>query len=164
VHYNDFGILRNFSPLMPAIPRYEPIVNSIGKGQSVTPPRKIVNRSYDDVDEMFRDRVRVNGGYIIEAKHKDLDNPRVNGFAYRDETALTPRRKLKVFTIGAGIAGLILAHKMQHQYPEMQDIIEHTIFEALHTVGGTWHLNTYPGVQCDVPAHVYVSPDPSPFT
>lgn len=39
----------------------------------------------------------------------------------------------------------------------MQDIVDHTIFEAHSEVGGTWLVNDYPGVQCDVPAHIYVS-------
>ncbi|KAK0624227.1 hypothetical protein B0T14DRAFT_454425 [Immersiella caudata] len=56
-----------------------------------------------------------------------------------------------------------MAHKFQHRFPDMKDIVEHKIFEALHDVGGTWLLNTYPGVQCDVPAHIYSFPfDPNP--
>lgn len=70
--------------------------------------------------------------------------------------AYTPR-KIKVFTIGAGFSGLLMAHKFQHRFPEMRDIVEHTIFEAHNEVGGTWLVNNYPGVQCDVPAHIYVS-------
>lgn len=66
-------------------------------------------------------------------------------------------RKIKVFTIGAGFSGLLMAHKFQHRFPEMRDIVEHTIFEARSDVGGTWLANHYPGVQCDVPAHIYVS-------
>lgn len=50
-----------------------------------------------------------------------------------------------------------MAHKFQHRFPEMDDIVEHTIFEAHSDVGGTWLVNNYPGVQCDVPAHIYVS-------
>lgn len=79
-----------------------------------------------------------------------------NPFALSPDYAYTPR-KIKVITIGAGFSGLLMAHKLQHRFPEMRDIVEHKIFEALHDVGGTWLLNTYPGVQCDVPAHIYVS-------
>lgn len=84
-------------------------------------------------------------------------------FSLKEEYAYTPR-KLKVFTIGAGFSGLLLAHKFQHRFPEMRDIVEHKIFEARKDVGGTWLANDYPGVQCDVPAHIYVSifPTPSP--
>ncbi|OCT52556.1 putative sterigmatocystin biosynthesis monooxygenase stcW [Cladophialophora carrionii] len=73
------------------------------------------------------------------------------------------KRKLRVATIGAGFSGLILAHKIQHEQPELQEFIDHVIFEANDDVGGTWRVNTYPGVQCDVPAHIYAFPfDPNP--
>ena len=73
---------------------------------------------------------------------------------YENINALTPRRKLRVVTVGAGFSGLMFAHKLQHQYPEMQAIVDHTIYEVRHDIGGTWLANVYPGVQCDVPAHV----------
>ncbi|PGH10925.1 hypothetical protein AJ79_05170 [Helicocarpus griseus UAMH5409] len=78
------------------------------------------------------------------------------------EYAYTPR-KLRVCTIGAGFSGLIMAHKFQHRFPELQSYVEHTIFEGRKDIGGTWLMNTYPGVQCDVPAHIYAFPfDPNP--
>lgn len=73
-----------------------------------------------------------------------------------DVPAYTPARKLRVITIGAGYSGLTLAHKLQHQQPDMQDLVDHTIFEARDDIGGTWLVNTYPGVICDVPSHIYV--------
>lgn len=75
---------------------------------------------------------------------------------FRDVPAYTPRRKLKVVTVGAGFSGLLFAHKLQHQYPEMQRMVEHKILESRPELGGTWLVNTYPGIQCDVPAHIYV--------
>lgn len=75
----------------------------------------------------------------------------------RDVPAWTPRRKIRVVTIGAGFSGLMLAYKFQHRSPEFQEMVEHTIFEARADIGGTWLVQRYPGVQCDVPAHVYVS-------
>ena len=74
--------------------------------------------------------------------------------------AWTPARKLKIITIGAGFSAMIFAHKLQHKYPEFQDLVEHRIFEARNDVGGTWLVNKYPGVQCDVPAHIYVRLSP----
>lgn len=79
-----------------------------------------------------------------------------DAFKLSSQYGYTPR-KLKVFTIGAGFSGLLMAHKIQHRFPEMDNIVDHTIFEALPEVGGTWFVNNYPGVQCDVPAHIYVS-------
>lgn len=76
--------------------------------------------------------------------------------SFRNEYALNPR-KLRVITIGAGFSGLLIAHKFQHRFPELQEFVEHTIFEGRKDLGGTWLVNTYPGVQCDVPSHIYVS-------
>lgn len=86
------------------------------------------------------------------------DEYKTHSIPMNPEFAFTPR-KLRIITIGAGFSGLIIAHKFQHRFPELQDIISHTIFEARGDLGGTWLVNTYPGVQCDVPAHIYVSYD-----
>jgi cation diffusion facilitator CzcD-associated flavoprotein CzcO len=57
----------------------------------------------------------------------------------------------------------MLAQKFQHRFPEMDEIVDHTMYEARHDIGGTWLVNDYPGVQCDVPAHIYAFPfDPNP--
>ena len=65
-------------------------------------------------------------------------------------------RKLRVITIGAGYSGLTLAHKFQHQHSDLSEVIDHTIYEVRSELGGTWLVNTYPGVVCDVPSHIYV--------
>lgn len=57
------------------------------------------------------------------------------------DPAYTPR-KLKVATIGAGFSGLTMAQKLQHRYSDMQNYVQHTIFEAMEDVGGTWRANT----------------------
>lgn len=93
--------------------------------------------------------VNVNGS---QAKH-DFDH---HAIPLNTDFAYTPR-KIRVITIGAGFSGLLIAHKFQHRFPELQDIVEHKLFEARKDVGGTWLVNTYPGVQCDVPSHIYVS-------
>lgn len=85
-----------------------------------------------------------------------------NAFSLSREHAYTPRR-MRVITIGAGFSGLLMAHKFQHRFPELRDAVQHTIFEALPDVGGTWLVNQYPGLRCDVPAHIYAFPfDPKP--
>lgn len=86
------------------------------------------------------------------------EDPCLGPFELSSQYAYTPR-KIRVFTIGAGFSGLIMAHKFQHRFPAMRNIVEHTIFEVRDDVGGTWLANHYPGVQCDVPAHIYVSAD-----
>lgn len=120
--------------------------------------------------------IEVNGTEVngTEVNGTEVNGTKVNGiktslatshangdatdpFSLNQQYAYTSR-KLKVITIGAGFSGLILAHKFQHRFPEMQDIVENTIFEERSDVGGTWLVNHYPGVQCDVPAHIYVIP------
>lgn len=95
----------------------------------------------------------VNGVYVNGHKPLSSDADPLIGHA----PAWTPLKKLKVVTVGAGFSGLIFAHKLQHQYPDVGAMVDHTIYEARHDVGGTWLVNTYPGIQCDVPAHIYVS-------
>ncbi len=96
--------------------------------------------------------VGVNGTHVNGHGHPKSDAEPLT----RDAPAWTPRKRIKVVTVGAGFSGLIFAHKLQHQYPEVGAMIDHSIFEARHDVGGTWLVNTYPGIQCDVPAHIYV--------
>lgn len=66
------------------------------------------------------------------------------------EYGYTPR-KLRIITIGAGFSGLLMAHKIQHRFKELEEYVTHTIFEMRKDIGGTWLVNDYPGVQCDVP-------------
>lgn len=107
----------------------------------------------------------VNGAHSngnIASKHTNQKMVRCPDL-FKDVPAYTPPRKLKVVTIGAGFSGLLFAHKLQHQYPEMQNLVEHKILETRNELGGTWLVNTYPGIQCDVPAHIYAFPfDPNP--
>ncbi|KAK7926503.1 hypothetical protein PG985_003501 [Apiospora marii] len=60
-------------------------------------------------------------------------------------------RKLRVVVVGAGLAGVIAGTLLPAKVPN----IELTIFEKNADVGGTWFENKYPGVRCDIPAHVY---------
>jgi cation diffusion facilitator CzcD-associated flavoprotein CzcO len=40
---------------------------------------------------------------------------------------------------------------------------ELTLFEKNEHFGGTWYKNTYPGVACDIPSHLYTFTwDPNP--
>lgn len=94
--------------------------------------------------------------YVEELLTKSDEDFDAHNVPFYPQYAMTPR-KLKVITIGAGFSGLLIAHKFQHRFPELQDFVEHTIFESRGDIGGTWLVNTYPGVQCDVPAHIYVS-------
>jgi cation diffusion facilitator CzcD-associated flavoprotein CzcO len=61
--------------------------------------------------------------------------------------------KIRIACIGAGASGLCVAYKAERMLEE--GTYELTLFEKNKTFGGTWFENTYPGVACDVPAHIY---------
>src|SRR5262245_26489862 len=60
------------------------------------------------------------------------------------------RRPLRAVIIGAGMAGILSAIKLREA--GLDDV---TIYEKGERVGGTWRENTYPGIACDVPSHLY---------
>ncbi|PNH28359.1 hypothetical protein BJF96_g8447 [Verticillium dahliae] len=60
-------------------------------------------------------------------------------------------RELRVAVIGAGLSGTLSGILLPVKVPG----IKLSIFEKNADVGGTWFENIYPGVRCDVPAHVY---------
>ena len=64
----------------------------------------------------------------------------------------TPRvaRDLRVIIVGAGISGIGTAVKLLRA-----GFDNVTIFEKAASVGGTWRENTYPGIACDIPSHLY---------
>ncbi|KAJ9606722.1 hypothetical protein H2200_008731 [Cladophialophora chaetospira] len=62
-------------------------------------------------------------------------------------------RSLRVVVIGAGLAGVLAGILLPVKVPKLQL----TILEKNDDVGGTWLENIYPGVRCDIPAHVYQS-------
>ena len=70
-------------------------------------------------------------------------------------------RKLRVACVGAGASGLCLAYKMERML--VPGSWELTLFDKNKHFGGTWYENTYPGVACDIPSHLYTFTfDPNP--
>ncbi|WP_144784114.1 NAD(P)/FAD-dependent oxidoreductase [Microbacterium sp. BH-3-3-3] len=59
-------------------------------------------------------------------------------------------RIVDTVVVGAGFAGLAMAGALRRAGRD--DVI---VLERAADVGGTWRDNTYPGVACDVPAHLY---------
>jgi len=57
---------------------------------------------------------------------------------------------LRFIVIGAGMAGILATIKLREA--GYSDI---TIYEKNPKLGGTWYENTYPGLSCDVPSHLY---------
>ena len=52
--------------------------------------------------------------------------------------------------VGAGFAGLASAIKLDEAGER-----DFVVIEKDSDVGGTWHINTYPGAECDVPSQLY---------
>lgn len=59
-------------------------------------------------------------------------------------------RELRFVVIGAGMAGILAALKLREA--GWHDV---TVYEKADRLGGTWRENTYPGIACDVPSHLY---------
>jgi cation diffusion facilitator CzcD-associated flavoprotein CzcO len=63
---------------------------------------------------------------------------------------MAERRSLKVVIVGAGCGGVAAAIELgRHGFTDV------TLLERAPELGGTWFHNTYPGVACDVPSHLY---------
>src|ERR1700740_345795 len=57
----------------------------------------------------------------------------------------------RVVIVGAGISGVLMGIKLRER-----GLTDFVILEKAETLGGTWRDNVYPGVACDVAAHLYV--------
>jgi len=67
-------------------------------------------------------------------------------------------KDLRIVIIGAGMAGILTGIKLREA-----GYNNFIIYEKTDGLGGTWHENTYPGLACDVPAHLYTySFEPNP--
>ncbi len=60
------------------------------------------------------------------------------------------QRPLRFAIIGAGMSGILSGIKLLEA-----GFDDFAIYEKGDRVGGTWRENTYPGIACDVPSHLY---------
>ncbi|KAJ5820942.1 uncharacterized protein N7525_010226 [Penicillium rubens] len=95
-------------------------------------------------------------------KDNSLGHPvPLNWIPAPDEPLFNPKR-IRIICVGAGFSGLMLAYKLKYEF-KLRDAVDLVIYEKNHDIGGTWLENTYPGVACDIPAHVYTFPfEPNP--
>ena len=56
----------------------------------------------------------------------------------------------RIAIFGAGMAGVLSAIKLKEAGQS-----DFTVYEKASRLGGTWRENTYPGLGCDVPSHLY---------
>lgn len=66
-------------------------------------------------------------------------------------TSIMARKEPRAIVIGCGVAGIALASRLRSQLGYDNFVI----YEREQAIGGTWYLNTYPGVGCDVDSHLY---------
>lgn len=65
---------------------------------------------------------------------------------------------ISVGVVGAGINGVLMGIRLKQA-----GLDNFVIYEKAKDVGGTWQHNTYPGLHCDVPSHLYsYSFEPNP--
>lgn len=88
---------------------------------------------------------------------RPAENRRENrGKQTREQTVEQSRERLQagahtaVAIIGAGFAGIGMGIRLKRR-----DENSFRIFERAERIGGTWRDNTYPGIACDVPSHLY---------
>src|SRR4051812_13988064 len=67
-----------------------------------------------------------------------------------DRSERRSERHFRVLVVGAGFSGLSVASRLQERGEE-----DFVVLERAGSVGGVWRDNTYPGVACDVPSHLY---------
>ncbi len=60
-----------------------------------------------------------------------------------------PSKSLRFVIIGAGMAGILSAIRLKEAG------LDFVIYEKADKIGGTWRENTYAGIACDVPSHLY---------
>lgn len=69
------------------------------------------------------------------------------------------KRELRFAIIGGGMAGILAAIRLRESGHKQV-----VLYEKADRIGGTWRENTYPGLNCDVPAHSYTysfAPNPN---
>lgn len=86
--------------------------------------------------------------YLSLAAH-ELNLPREDNEPNWKKDAIDPRRKFRVAIIGAGMSGLVMAHRLA------QANIPFVVFEKNTEVGGTWWENRYPGCRLDTSNFAY---------
>lgn len=89
-----------------------------------------------------------NDKYLSLLLH-ELGIPSDAGAPNWSKSEIEPLRQFRVAIIGAGMSGLVMAHRLS------QAGIEFVVFEKNPEVGGTWWENSYPGCRLDTSNFAY---------
>lgn len=91
----------------------------------------------------------VEGDYVdMLLEELALDDPDPRAPRWRVDR-VAPDRNVQAVVIGAGMSGLVAAHRLR------QAGVDCTVIEKNDGAGGTWYENRYPGCRVDVPNHLY---------
>lgn len=119
---------------------------------------KSANFSIAEKVSNVTDDVNLNA-YVVEDKKDEQRPANITHEAYPASDLdlldhhIDDVRSLRVIVIGAGLSGILAGILLPAKVPK----IRLTILEKNDELGGTWLENAYPGVRCDIPAHVYQS-------
>jgi 4-hydroxyacetophenone monooxygenase len=100
-----------------------PLIDFVSDGEPV-----------DDYLDLLREELSLGEDLRTPSWHKD---------------AVAPDREFRVAVIGAGMSGLLAAHRLR------QAGLDVVVVEKNADVGGTWFENQYPGCRVDVSNHFY---------
>ncbi|GKT58151.1 cyclohexanone monooxygenase [Colletotrichum tofieldiae] len=98
--------------------------------------QKWVNFREPELTDMDRDL------YVSHAALRSQDQPLKDG------------SDVQVLIVGAGIHGVMMAHRMVTQAGVKCDDL--VLVDRAGGFGGTWYWNRYPGVMCDVEGYCYL--------
>jgi 4-hydroxyacetophenone monooxygenase len=87
--------------------------------------------------------------HLRELIARELDIPHDGGAPDWRFDEVAPGREFRVAVIGAGMSGLLCAHRLR------QAGVEFRVLEKGTEVGGTWLDNDYPGCRLDTPNFAY---------
>ncbi|KPI36748.1 putative sterigmatocystin biosynthesis monooxygenase stcW [Cyphellophora attinorum] len=92
-------------------------------------------------------------GYTYDHRNGYVPESLEETTAYKvAEHILWAPRKIRVASIGAGAAGIMLCYKKEKEFGDDIDLV---VYDRYDSCGGVWHANKYPGCRCDVPSPAY---------
>ncbi|KAJ6033942.1 hypothetical protein N7499_010106 [Penicillium canescens] len=107
-----------------------------------------------NVPQSIQDTPDLKGATTVTVDSEVNTSPEEKNSTFQlEEHPVDEVRPIKVGIIGAGLAGITAGVMLPAKLPGL----DLQIFDKNADVGGTWFENTYPGVRCDIPAHVYQS-------
>ena len=127
--------------------RAAPLIAELGDRPSAPPFRPTPEQVRDMASFLVG---RAVGDDYLEFLLREVGlEPHPTGAEGFERIAADRRAGFHVVIIGAGMSGILAAHRLR------QAGVSYTVIEKNADVGGTWLENTYPGCRVDTPNHSY---------